>query len=470
MHRTAFAPLAALTPAFIITAAAASPGATPPAAAPSYSLTTIQHSPTTKNTEALAFGPKGEVLGTYGSSLWHAFIADIDGTIMSLHTLPASWISTPRDMNSSGQVLLDVGIPPAGDGAYTPVPYRYTPGIGLEPLTTNLPNNSASLFEMFIDDAGNIGANFWGTTFSAAIYTDASGWRLVKDLMAGDGFYRITDLTPDGTLIIHEQGNDNTMWHVNIATGEATEVFTLEGVSNLNAVIANGSGVIAGNFAASQTQWCAFTADLASFTNLHPLRFDSASWSSAHAIASNGNVAGSVNSWPGHSLFITTAEGTSIVEFKDSEGVTAHAINAAGEAIFSLFEAPTYSFTGFAAAADGTITELQSIVDGLAPGAYFEVKPIDLDDAGRILATAHTAPGFGGTMVTLILTPTAPCPTDLTADGATDSADLNIVLAAFGCSSGAGVPPACAGDLNGDGLTTSADLNILLTSFGATCN
>lgn len=56
----------------------------------------------------------------------------------------------------------------------------------------------------------------------------------------------------------------------------------------------------------------------------------------------------------------------------------------------------------------------------------------------------------------------ANCDSDLTADGVTDSADLNIVLAAFGSDA--------TGDVNGDGLTDSADLNIVLAEFGNPCN
>jgi hypothetical protein len=54
------------------------------------------------------------------------------------------------------------------------------------------------------------------------------------------------------------------------------------------------------------------------------------------------------------------------------------------------------------------------------------------------------------------------CAGDLNGDGATDLADLGILLADFGC-----LPPGpCVGDLNGDGRTDLADLGILLADFG----
>lgn len=55
----------------------------------------------------------------------------------------------------------------------------------------------------------------------------------------------------------------------------------------------------------------------------------------------------------------------------------------------------------------------------------------------------------------------APTCHDLNADTLVDSADLNVMLGAFGASP--------AGDLDGDGFTTSTDLNLLLGSFGGAC-
>ncbi len=56
---------------------------------------------------------------------------------------------------------------------------------------------------------------------------------------------------------------------------------------------------------------------------------------------------------------------------------------------------------------------------------------------------------------------TPPCPTDLNGSGATESGDLNILLAAFASTN--------AGDIDGDGDTDSADLNLLLAAFGTDC-
>ncbi len=53
-------------------------------------------------------------------------------------------------------------------------------------------------------------------------------------------------------------------------------------------------------------------------------------------------------------------------------------------------------------------------------------------------------------------------PGDLDGDFDVDSADLNILLGAFGCTGGG-----CAGDADGDGDADSGDLNIVLGNFGS---
>jgi len=59
-----------------------------------------------------------------------------------------------------------------------------------------------------------------------------------------------------------------------------------------------------------------------------------------------------------------------------------------------------------------------------------------------------------------LLTP--PCPTDLNGDGLTDTADLGILISAFGTSD----PTA---DLNDDNIVDTADLGVLIGAFGDSC-
>ncbi|MFI4853379.1 MAG: FG-GAP-like repeat-containing protein [Phycisphaerales bacterium JB065] len=60
-------------------------------------------------------------------------------------------------------------------------------------------------------------------------------------------------------------------------------------------------------------------------------------------------------------------------------------------------------------------------------------------------------------------TPTPSCPGDVTGDGETDLADLNLVLANFGQTTS-------DGDTNNDGVVDLADLNTVLANFGTGCD
>lgn len=54
------------------------------------------------------------------------------------------------------------------------------------------------------------------------------------------------------------------------------------------------------------------------------------------------------------------------------------------------------------------------------------------------------------------------CAGDVNGDGATDSADLSILIGAFGSA----VPPGTSGDVNGDGVVDAADLSVVVGDFG----
>lgn len=81
----------------------------------------------------------------------------------------------------------------------------------------------------------------------------------------------------------------------------------------------------------------------------------------------------------------------------------------------------------------------------------------------RILAVSGTAstPSTPAVLGFFTAPEASGCPADLDATGSIDSADLNIMLAAFGAGS--------AGDTDSDGDTDSTDLNALLAVFGADC-
>jgi hypothetical protein len=122
---------------------------------------------------------------------------------------------------------------------------------------------------------------------------------------------------------------------------------------------------------------------------------------------------------------------------------------------FALDSAPAWSwhvdeFIGFTSAS-------AEIFDGW-PGF------IEEDIEGWIANTDGGYVGFWNYTITAELGP-VDCIPNLNGDDAVDSADLNILLADFGCESDCGVA-----DTNGDGVVDSTDLNTLLASFGTSCD
>jgi len=82
-------------------------------------------------------------------------------------------------------------------------------------------------------------------------------------------------------------------------------------------------------------------------------------------------------------------------------------------------------------------------------------SPISLTAAGAPFPTVAARVGFRA----------PPCPADLNADHAINTADLTILLGHFGQN----VPPGTSGDINTDGAVTTADLTALLGAFGTAC-
>jgi hypothetical protein len=95
-------------------------------------------------------------------------------------------------------------------------------------------------------------------------------------------------------------------------------------------------------------------------------------------------------------------------------------------------------------------------------GAYTEFN--DVNKQGWIVGMVEFEglPGSAG----VILVPD-PCPTDLNSDGVTDSADLAILLGAWGsCPSTCG----CVADIDASDSVGAADLAVLLGQFSVTCD
>lgn len=119
---------------------------------------------------------------------------------------------------------------------------------------------------------------------------------------------------------------------------------------------------------------------------------------------------------------------------------------------------PTGVATVIFSAADGAASSRANYPTGAEPT---DVAIADFDGDGRAdVITANHAGGASGSITTLFqIAP--PCPSDITADGLVNSADLAFLLAAWGPQTGS------LSDLNDDGFVNSVDLAFLLGAWGA---
>ena len=100
--------------------------------------------------------------------------------------------------------------------------------------------------------------------------------------------------------------------------------------------------------------------------------------------------------------------------------------------------------------------------DGQADDQFGGAIAID-DDLLVVGAMTEDEFGFAAGAAYVFDTHHAFCPTDLNDDFIIDTADLGLLLAAFG-----GMDPAA--DINGDGIVDTADLGLLLAAFGSICD
>ena len=114
----------------------------------------------------------------------------------------------------------------------------------------------------------------------------------------------------------------------------------------------------------------------------------------------------------------------------------------------------TWAFDG------ATWTQISSV--GPSPRRF---AAMEYDDAGQEMILVGGLPEIGGWQADTWggLKAVVDCPGDINGDNTVDTADLGILIAAFG-NVGASVS-----DLNGDMVVDTADLGILIGAFGAPC-
>ena len=125
---------------------------------------------------------------------------------------------------------------------------------------------------------------------------------------------------------------------------------------------------------------------------------------------------------------------------------------------------PTLTDTLASAAAQGTIQWVRRPYQaGDLAQAFLAIAATDNRDVNQHVARdAQGNTGFDDSDANLTINGAVACPADINGDGVVDTADLGLLIAAFG-SSNAGA------DINEDGVVDTADLGLLIGVFGTGC-
>ncbi len=183
----------------------------------------------------------------------------------------------------------------------------------------------------------------------------------------------------------------------------------------------------------------------------------------AQAISDTGIVVGSMLSALDekyHALRWDDGVLTDLGLFEGADPTHANGVNDAGEVVGSRDLDGADETRAVYWTPEGEAHDLNDLIAAGSPWILQTAQ--DINNNGQIIGWGVRT-DLGG-LRGFVLTPIDPeCPADLSGDGIVDSADLNILLAAFGAIG------ETAGDVDGDGDTDSADLNGLLAAFGLSC-
>lgn len=111
----------------------------------------------------------------------------------------------------------------------------------------------------------------------------------------------------------------------------------------------------------------------------------------------------------------------------------------------------------------GGFTEAVQSPSTMPNTSLVRLGDLDRDGDADLLWTS-----FGQFGISTNLTPPPPCPTDINADGQTNTADVTLLLVRFGQDAPPG-SSAAAADINADGTVNTGDLILLLARFGRPC-
>jgi probable HAF family extracellular repeat protein len=412
-------------------------------------------------TFAHALNDVGQSTGCSGSYIdsRHAFLAQPDGTIVNIESLPCDE-SAGLTINNSGQVAGVLLTHPQAGASFTR-PFRYTPGVGMIELGAPEYQTHYLSVAVNIDEAGNV-IGHWTMPapppfeHHAYMYTDAGGFVDVGDFGYPRTHLSDSDSTEQAVGYSHV---DVGHAHACLWSGGALQDLGTLGGNNSEALALNQYGTVVGSSATGDGSWRAFHRTV--WGGLQPLpEPPDAVHSSADFVTDTGVIVGSWTSpdFNTRTFYYTSSTGTVDVDpyLGDPAYTMPLAVNDAGEIIIQVAGCDPTEFLYYFSPDAGGHT-LRSLLSEHFPGRFAGCA--GLNNSGQILVNCDF--GSASTTFAALLSPVQAG--DINCDGAINTFDIDpFVLAMTNPTAYATEYPLCdylLADITGDGNVTAFDID-----------
>jgi probable HAF family extracellular repeat protein len=371
-------------------------------------------------------------------------------------------------INNAGQIAGTTTVFPEGGGAGTSTPFRYTPGVGMEPLDM-LGGTYRDIIDM--NEAGDVvGRYVVDSKYRAYVYTDEGGMQDLGSL--GSGHTYVTDINNQGQVVGSSWNEDNRRRAYLWEDGVMQEIATLGGLRN-NAYYVSSTGVVVGDSETEDGTWRAFrySADggAESLPAMEGMIRSGATW-----VTDSGIIVGwwKDEDFRQRGFYYTDEEGMVNIDLGDEAALwaTPVAANDAGQIIME--------------ALDETVYDIRAMIYIPGAGAHLlnDLLTIDLgweldtpsaiNDSGQVVAHGFAPVQLGGFRQTsVLLTPVSRG--DLNCDGTVDFNDIDAFVQALSDADGyAADRPRCErmlADSNCDGSVNFDDIDAFVACLSGDC-
>ena len=423
------------------------------------------------NTKAYALNDFGETTGESGTGSitigYHAFWGTSDGTIEDIESY-ATDISEGTLINNAGQIAGTTTVFPWGGGAGTSTPFRYTPGVGMEPLDS-LDGTFRNVVDM--NESGDVVGRYHSeAAYRAYIYTDEGGMQDLGSL--GSASTYVHDINDEGQVVGVSWNEDNWRRAYLWEDGVMQDLGTLGGDSS-RAYYVNSAGVVVGEARTEDGTWHAFrySADrgMEPLPAMEGMKSCAATW-----VTDTGMITGwwQDEDFRQRAFYYTDDEGIVDIglDIGDTMWTGPVAANDAGQILLWKLEEAIYDVSAMIYV-PGSGAHLLNDLLTIDLGWELDT-PSDINDAGQIVAYGFAPTQEGPSRYTsVLLTPVSRG--DLNCDGAVDFNDIDAFVQALGDADGyAADRPRCErmlADSNCDGSVNFDDIDAFVACLSGDC-